>query len=207
MLQSLPSKLSVIEIAIAVRELLIKLASHQRLVVFLSQAGAPVQSCRGFGARGIERNLFFESLLSVGIASLAQGEPGCFPVCVGSARAVRETLLGFAKCVEGLIVFMMNQVQIGSRDQRLLEPWACWRRLAQLIDGAVESFVVVGGEIDLTQQVEAMRVDFSAFASNQGQNRLGVAVTAAAMQRVGQGQLYQRTIGRAAFVDQCAIFV
>ncbi len=110
---------------------------------------------------------------------------------IGSARAVREALLRFAKCVERLIVFVMNQMQVGSGEQRLLEPWTCRSGLAQFIDRAIKGVVVAGGEVDLTQQIQAMRVDFAAFATDQGEDQLGVTVFAAAMKRVRQGKLYR----------------
>src|SRR5271170_1873935 len=97
MLQPLSRQLGVVEVAIAIGNLLIERSRHKRLVVFLSQTGAPIESRGSFRARGIKGNLFFESLLGFGVAPLPQGEPGCFPVDIRTPRTVGKALLRLAE--------------------------------------------------------------------------------------------------------------
>ncbi len=59
----------------------------------------------------------------------------------------------------------MDKMQVRSREQRLLQPRTGWSRLAQLIDGAVEGVVVVGGPCDLTRQIETLGVYFAALTA------------------------------------------
>src|SRR5579863_739725 len=122
MLYSLPRELGIIKVAIAIRELLVKRARHGDLIVFLSQTGAPIKSSGSFRARRIKRDLLFEGFLGVLVAPLPQGKPRGFPVHVGSAGAIGKALLRFTEAVERLVVFVMHQVQIGSGQQRLIEP-------------------------------------------------------------------------------------
>ncbi len=64
---------------------------------------------------------------------------------VRGARAGGEALLRFAEGIERLIIFVMNEMQIRRREERLLQPWTCRIRLAQFIDCPVERVIVVGG--------------------------------------------------------------
>jgi hypothetical protein len=65
---------------------------------------------------------------------------------------------------------MMDKMQIGRGEQRLLEPRTGWSRMAQLIDAAVEGVVIASGPGELTEQIETLRVDFAAFSAEQGKN-------------------------------------
>src|SRR5208282_6897944 len=113
-LQPLPGQFRVIEVAIAVRKLLIERARHRELIVFFSQTGAPIEGRRSFSARGIERDLFFEGFLGILVAALPQGEPRGLPMHVGSSGTIRKALLRLTKCVEGLVILVMDQMQVGS---------------------------------------------------------------------------------------------
>ena len=102
---------------------------------------------------------------------------------------------------------MMHKMQIGRREQCLLEPRTCRRGLTQFVDGAVKGIVVVGGEVNLTQQTQATRVGFACHATEQREDQLGVAVLAAAMKRVGQVQLDRSANIGARLIYQAAIFI
>ena len=87
---------------------------------------------------------------------------------IRSARAGGEALLRLAEGIEGLIVLVMNQMQIRRGEQRLLQPRTCRIRLPQFIDCPVKRVIVVGGPGHLAQQIEAVRVQFTAHIAEQG---------------------------------------
>src|SRR5580704_9511143 len=134
MFHSLSSEFGIVKIAIPIGELLMESSRHGRLIVFFGEPRSPVEGRWSFRSGRIQCDLLLECFLGLIVASLPQGEPRGFPVNIGSASAIRKTLLRFAETVERQIVFVMNQVQISGGEQCLLQPGACGRSMAQLID-------------------------------------------------------------------------
>src|SRR6202034_2806152 len=192
-LQAYASQLRVIIISVAVRYFLVIGASQGGLVVFFGQARPPIERGGGLVAGGIHADLFVKFLFGFFVASKAEREPRRFPVRIRGARALGESLLQFAKCVQSLVVLAVHQVQIRDRQQIRFQPWAGGRRLPQFIDGAVESVVFVRGPGDFAKNIEPLRVLLGGHARQCRQFCLCFTVLAAAFERIGQRQFRRWT--------------
>ena len=77
-------------------------------------------------AAGIERDLLLKFFLGFFVAAQAQRQPCGLPVRVRSPRSVRESAAAIRGSVERLVVFVMHEMQIRDRQQRLLPATGSW---------------------------------------------------------------------------------
>ena len=206
-LQSLATEFGVIVIVKAVAKFLIERARHAGIVLFLGQTSSPVKRGGNLGGIGIERDLIFETFAGVFGPSLAKVQPRRLPMRIGSAHAIRETLLEFAEMVDGAIVILLQQIHVARRKERLLEPRAGRTELPQLVQGLEDKVLVAGGTRSFGKKIEPLGLRVALLHADGGEKLPRIVAAVALLERRRQRQLEANALRRRSLIDKIAIFV
>src|SRR4051812_36123582 len=98
---ALPGEFSVVIILEPPQELLVIGPCHGRVVIFLRQAGSPVERRWNFSGGRVVLDLLLKAALRLGVPPLPQGKPGSLPVRVRGAPTAWKALLQFAVSIDG----------------------------------------------------------------------------------------------------------